>query len=140
LIIVRSASLSKRRSLPVSEFNVVCLDDAFGVKAYVVGRYVLWGPIDVLAIDPDALVVGNLEIDEFSIDVALVTREALWIVLASSIREKDHQKLSPVDIASMEPYFARLSLALRHHRAREQIIAGLKMELARFSNNLGQLT
>jgi hypothetical protein len=80
---------------PDSAFSAIALDLAARahIELDVTNRTNLWGNIEVADIEADAEVVERLEIEGFGIEIAAISPETLFVIKASSMREKDRDDL-----------------------------------------------
>ncbi len=72
------------------------IERSSGYRIDVTSKTNLWGKIDVWDIESDAVMIENLEIEGYYVDLAAISPETLFIVKASSMREKDRNDLSVV--------------------------------------------
>ena len=72
------------------------IEASSGYRIDVTSKTNLWGRIDVWDIESDAVMMENMEIEGYYVDLAAISPETLFIVKASSMREKDRNDLSVV--------------------------------------------
>ena len=78
------------------------LETMSGHKIDVTNDYRLWGGLDVYDIESDAEVMETLDVEGFSVDIAAISVETLFVIKASSMRDKDRADL-PAIMAATTP-------------------------------------
>lgn len=69
------------------------VEAASGLRIDVTSKTVLWGVLDIADIERDAKVIKSAAIDGFSVDIAAISPETLFVIKASTLREKDRDDL-----------------------------------------------
>ena len=131
----------REKSLDIDIFHP---DDAFteiaremeersGYRIDVTNRRTLWGEIEVLDIESDAEVMETLEIEGFSVDIAAISVETLFVIKASSMRDKDRADLNTLmtatDPAKVMARAEYLIQSLGYHYLKQEILANLLAEM-----------
>ena len=94
-----------------SDVDIFQAEDAFaevareleamsGHKIDVTSDYNLWGELDVYDIESDAEVMETLDIEGFTVDIAAISPETLFVIKASSMRDKDRADLGAIMTAT----------------------------------------
>jgi len=116
LITVGGTAISLRR-LGRNQTNDIDLfhpDDAFhalvreyeersGIRIDVTNRRNLWGSLTVRDIETDASVVESIDVGGFTVDLAAISPDTLFVIKACSMREKDRADLPLVLAATTVP-------------------------------------
>ncbi len=69
------------------------LERRSGLRIDVTHRKNLWGDLVIRDIEHDAEVLERVEIEGFSVDLAAISPQTLFVIKASSLREKDRSDL-----------------------------------------------
>ena len=95
------------------------LETATGLRIYVTSQTTLFGTLDIRDIEEDARVMENVEVEmdgkSFSVDIAAISPETLFVIKANTLREKDRDDLPAIlEKTSPEQVFQRLEVLLSH--------------------------
>ncbi|MHB1903762.1 MAG: DUF6036 family nucleotidyltransferase [Ferrimicrobium sp.] len=145
IIVIGGTAMAMRRlrerSLDIDIFHP---DDAFaevareleersGYRIDVTNRRTLWGEIAVLDIESDAEVMETLEIEGFTVDIAAISPETLFVIKASSMRDKDRADLGAIMTAtSPEKVIERAGYligSLEYRYLKQEILANILAEM-----------
>jgi hypothetical protein len=131
LIAVGGTAMALHAMRPLSEdIDLYAPEDAFlenamqlerdtGMRIDVTSKTTLWGDLNVIDIEADAQVKGQVDVVmngvTFHVDIAAISPETLFVIKASTMREKDRDDLpSILQKTSPNKVFQRADTLLRN--------------------------
>lgn len=105
LIAVGGSAMALHGCRPLSEdIDLYAPEDAFapiaaeieresGLRIDVTSKTTLWGVLNIHDIEKDAVVKESVIVDGFVVDIAAISPETLFVIKASTMREKDRDDL-----------------------------------------------
>jgi hypothetical protein len=145
IIAVGGTAMSLRRIRDKSEdVDIFYPDDAFrtiaedlerrsGIRIDVTNKKNLWGTLKIHDIEQDARVVESLDIEGFTVDIAAISPETLFVIKSSSMRDKDRLDLGLLmDVTTPAQILARaecLLTTLESRGEREEFVANILSEM-----------
>ena len=120
---------------PDDEFHGIAedIESRSGYRIYVTSKNNLWGQLKILDIEQDAQVLESLEIEGFTVDIAAISPETLFVIKSSSMREKDRDDLplliqvtSPQEIIARSEYLLK---TLETRQSREECLGNILSEM-----------
>ena len=109
------------------------IEQQSGFRIDVTSKNNLWGELRIRDIEQDAEVVESLEIEGFVVDIAAISPETLFVIKASSMREKDRDDLPLLTAATtqqeviMRAEYLLNTLETKHMR--EEFLANIVSEM-----------
>lgn len=86
------------------------LEAESGYRVDVTSQKTLWGELNIHDIEQDAVVLENLVLEGYSVDIAAISPETLFVIKSSTMREKDRDDLFLIFPAtSPEKIFSRFA-------------------------------
>ncbi|MEY2341507.1 hypothetical protein AB4090_05275 [Acidithiobacillus sp. IBUN Pt1247-S3] len=157
LIAVGGTAMAYHDMRKLSEdIDLYCPEDAFlplaaeleaasGLRIDVTSQTTLFGQLDIRDIEKDAQVMENVEVEmdgkSFSIDIAAISPETLFVIKANTMREKDRDDLPAIlEKTSPEQVFQRLEVLLSHASswgARRDLLLNVANEMQIVSSRSG---
>ena len=148
LIAVGGTAMALQDMRPLSEdIDLYAPEDAFmefamqlerdtGMRIDVTGKTTLWGDLNVLDIEADAQVKAQVDIvmdgNTFHVDIAAISPETLFVIKASTLREKDRDDLPLIlEKTCPQKVFQRADFLLRHvdRWVAEDVLSNLVSEM-----------
>jgi len=145
IIVVGGTAMALRRLRDESEdIDIFYPDDALriiaedierrsGFRIDVTSKNNLWGQLRIQDIEQDAEVVESIDIEGFAVDIAAISPETLFVIKASSMREKDRDDLplltrvtTQQEIITRAEYLLK-TLETRH--GQEEFLANIVAEM-----------
>ena len=120
---------------PDDEFHSIAeeIESRSGYRIDVTSKNNLWGQLKIQDIEQDAQVLESLEIEGFTLDIAAISPETLFVIKSSSMREKDRSDLpllkqvtSPQEIIARSEYLLK---TLETRQGREECLANILSEM-----------
>lgn len=145
IIVVGGTAMAMRGLRDESnDVDIFYPDDAFapiaediekrsGFRIDVTSKTNLWGSLRIHDIEQDAEVLESLEIEGFTIDIAAISPETLFVIKASSMRNKDRDDLPLlVPVVTPQGILYRTSVLLQHTESRsmqEDVLSNILSEM-----------